>query len=87
MAVFGIEPALDRSVEQRLYSGSGLCRSFDDVQWTLVTGNVNANSPDRQQRVVQMQPVDPDHHKIQLREIGSHPRIECGLRQRLEPPG
>ncbi len=73
MAVFGIEPALDRSVAQRLYSGSGLCRSFDDAQWVLVIGNVNADSPDRQQRVVQIQPVDPDRHKIRLREIGSHP--------------
>ena len=86
-AAFRIKPAPDQIIEQRLDCGGVLRGSFDDARWVFLIGNLNADSPGHQQTVVWMPPVDPDRHKVRLREIRSRPLIEFGLRQRLEPPG
>lgn len=50
-------------------------------------GSLNPDSAKHQKMIVQMQPVDLEGDQIQLRQVGGHPFIEFGLRQRLEPPG
>ena len=86
-AAFRIKPAPDQIVGRRLYRGGVLRGSFDNARWMFLTGNLNADSPGHQQTVVRIPPVDPDRHKVRLREVRSRPLIEFGLRQRFEPPG
>ena len=81
------QPAPDQIVERRLDYGGVPRGSFDDAWWVFLTGNLNADSSDHQQTVVRTQPIDPDRHKVRLREIRSHALIEFGLRQRFEPSG
>ena len=83
----GIEAALNLVVHKRLHGRRVFGGPFDHAKRVLVPFNVNACGADHQQLVGHMEPVDPDHQKVELRQIRSHPLGQPRLRQRLETPG
>ncbi len=82
-----IKPAPDQIIKQSLHGRGVLSRALDDDWGALTPGRVNADGPDHQLTVTQVQPVDLNRDEIKFRWIGSHPFIKLRLRQRLEPAG
>ena len=66
-ADLGIEAAFDQIVDERLHDGSILRRSFDEAKRMLVTVPVDPQSGDQNQIVADVQAVDLDHQKVELR--------------------
>ena len=64
----GIETAFDQIVDECLYDGRVLRRSFDEAKRMLVAFAVDTQGTHQDQVVADVQAVDLDHWKIELRE-------------------
>lgn len=84
-ADLGIEAALDQIVDEGLHDGAVLGGTFDQAKRMLVPVSVDPQRGDQHQVVADVQAVDLDHQKVELRQIRGHPRGHAFRRQRHEP--